>query len=68
MDYYFANKAALIEFLQKNLVLDLETEHGYYGEIAFEAKVILDGEQIMRDSESASSGYSYCDCGTGGGI
>ncbi len=53
MDLYFANEAALVEYLKKNLVLNVDSEHGYYGDFSFYANVSLNGTEIASDS-----GYS----------
>lgn len=54
MEFYFADEDALVEYLKKNLKLVLDKEYGYYGEVSFDAKVLLNDTELLQDSEFAT--------------
>lgn len=53
MDFYFANREALLEWVKQNLKLDAEVEYGYYGEVTFQAKLTSEGTEVLSESASA---------------
>ncbi len=64
MKFNFANEDALIEYLNKNLKLVTDKEYGYYGEVTFSAKVMLNDKPIgLEETESHHDSHcSGCKC------
>lgn len=59
MQISFANEEELLEYVKANITLVVDKDHGYYGDVSFDAKVCFRGQQIAEDS-AFESGNNHC--------